>query len=143
MKVQTITVAAGRTFNHPFEQYSNLRPSVTVVAQLEEGEDWQAATKSLQAQAEQLVEDHKRGMLKALRELNDLTEKQQELARLDRTLTTTQRRLEEIRSEHPQLALCTSLDEPALSTSLDEPDADLLEANREPGYRDDRRREGW
>ena len=30
MKINTITVTAGRTFNHPHEDYSNLRPSVTM-----------------------------------------------------------------------------------------------------------------
>ena len=34
MKIQTITVTAGRTFNHPHEQYSNLRPEVQMTATL-------------------------------------------------------------------------------------------------------------
>lgn len=34
MRIKTITVTAGRTFNHPYEQYSNLRPEVTMVADL-------------------------------------------------------------------------------------------------------------
>jgi hypothetical protein len=32
MKINSITVTAGRTFNHPHEQYSNLRPEVTMTA---------------------------------------------------------------------------------------------------------------
>ena len=55
MQITEITVHAGRTFNHPYESYSNLRPSLTLRAILTDGEDHLAATKALQAQAEGLV----------------------------------------------------------------------------------------
>src|SRR5216684_1345039 len=105
MKIKTITVTAGRTFNHPHEQYSNLRPEVTMVAELAEGEDALAATKQLQQQAEGLVEDHKQGLLKSLEELYQLTERQAEMRGLQKELSKAQTRLSEIRSEHPELAL--------------------------------------
>lgn len=105
MKVNTITVTAGRTFNHPYEQYSNLRPEVTMTATLEEGEDHAQAVKQLQASAEQIVENHKRGLLKSLEELHNLTERQQEMRGLQRSLEQTQKRLTEIRTEHPELQL--------------------------------------
>lgn len=105
MQIKQITVTAGRTFNHPHETYSNLRPEVTLVAELAEGEDAGAAAKALQAQAEGLVEDHKQSMLRSLEELWQLTERQAEIRGLQRQLEGAQRRMEEIRKEHPELAL--------------------------------------
>jgi len=103
MKIQTIQVSAGRTFNHPHESYSNLRPSVTLIATVDDGEDAVAATKALQAQAEQLVEDHKQGLLKSLEDLFDLTERQREMVQLKSQLEAAQGRLDQIRQDHPQL----------------------------------------
>lgn len=105
MKIQTITVTAGRTFNHPHESYSNLRPEVVLTATLSEGEDATAAAKQLQAQAEGLVEDHKQAMLKSIEELYQLSERQAEMRGLQKQLLRAQERLEEIRQAHPQLQL--------------------------------------
>lgn len=104
MTINQITVTAGRTFNHPHEQYSNLRPEVVLVATLEAGEDVAAATKKLQAQAEGLVEDHKQGMLKSIEELYQLSQHQAEVRGLQQQLERTQKRLSEIRAENPGLA---------------------------------------
>lgn len=105
MKINTITVSAGRTFNHPHEQYSNLRPEVVLHATLAEGEDAAAAAKALQAQAEGLVEDHKQAMLRSIEELYQLSERQAELRGLQRELERAQLRMAEIRKEHPELQL--------------------------------------
>lgn len=59
MTITKITVTAGRTFNHPHEQDSNLRPEVTLEATLPEGANSIDAVRGLQAQVEGLVEDHK------------------------------------------------------------------------------------
>ena len=103
MKISTITVTAGRTFNHPYESYSNLRPEVTITASLEDGEDSNDAARMLQAQAEGLVEDHKNGMLKSIEELHQLTERQSEVRGLEEQLKRAQDRLTAIRSETPLL----------------------------------------
>lgn len=105
MQVTIITVTAGRTFNHPYEQYSNLRPEVAMTAMLEDGEDPVAAAKELQAKAEGLVEDHKNGLLKSIEDLHNLTERQAELRGLQKELERTQKRLADIRSENPSLQL--------------------------------------
>lgn len=105
MKINTIQVTAGRTFNHPHEQYSNLRPEVTMTATLEDGEDAGKATRELQAKAEQIVEDHKRGLLTSIEELYQLTERQAEMRGLQQELERAQKRLEAIRSENPTLQL--------------------------------------
>jgi len=105
MKINTITVTAGRTFNHPHEQYSNLRLEVTMTATLEDGEDAAKATRELQAKAEQIVEDHKRGLLTSIEEPYQLTERQAEMRGLQHELERAQKRLEEIRSENPTLQL--------------------------------------
>lgn len=105
MKIQEITVTAGRTFNHPHEQYSNLRPEVTMRATVDEGEDVSDATKKLQATAEGLVEDHKNGLLRSIEELYQLTERQQEMQGLQNQLTQEQDRITEIRRTNPDLVL--------------------------------------
>ena len=105
MKINTITVTAGCTFNHPHEQYSNLRPEVTMTATLDEGEDANKAAQQLQQQAEQLVEDHKQGLLHSIEELYQLTERQAEMRGLQTELKRAQDRLDCIRKEHPTLQL--------------------------------------
>ena len=105
MKIQTITVTAGRTFNHPHEQYSNLRPEVTMTATLDEGEDATRAVQELQQRAEGLVEDHKRGLLNSIEELYQLSARQSEMRGLQTELKRAQERLDEIRKEHPTLQL--------------------------------------
>jgi hypothetical protein len=103
MKVTTIDVSAARTFNHPHEQYSNLRPEVRMVATLEEGEEPASAVKLLQAMAEGLVEDHKQSMLKSLEDLHQLSERAQEVRGLQKELEKAQARLDAIRKQHPDL----------------------------------------
>lgn len=105
MQIKTITVTAGRVFNHPHESYSNLRPEVSMTAALADGEDATQAVQELQARAEQLVEDHKRGLLTSINELYNLTERQAEMRGLQDQLTRTQNRLKEIRDENPSLQI--------------------------------------
>jgi len=105
MKINTITVTAGRTFNHPHEQYSNLRPEVTLTATLEDGDDATQSAKVLQARAEGLVEDHKQGLLASIEALHTLSVRQQEVRGLQQELQRAQTRLNDIRSENPSLQL--------------------------------------
>jgi hypothetical protein len=104
MKVTTITVQAGRTFNHPYESYSNLRPEITMTAEIAEGDDPVECAKALQHQAETLVEDHKRAMLSSIEELEHLRQSEQELRQLGEMMSTQQRRIDELRRRHPNLA---------------------------------------
>lgn len=119
MKVTEIVVTAGRTFNHPHEQYSNLKPSVVLKAALAYGEDPLTATKILQAQAEGLVEDHKQHLLKSIEELYQLGERQEEIRGLQRQLTSAQERLDTIRKQHPDLL---ALPAPEASNQIEEKD---------------------
>ncbi len=112
MKITEIKVSAGRTFNHPHESYSNLRPHVELRAALEEGEDPVAAIRELQGQAEQLVEDHKQSMLKSIEDLHELTERQQEMTTLQEQLGRAQTRLDQIRKHYPQLQALPLKEEP-------------------------------
>lgn len=105
MQVTEIVVSAGRTFNHPFEQYSNLRPQVTIKATLQDGDDPDKAAMALQAKAEKLVEDHKANLLKQIEELYHLSQARQEMADLEKRLKDSQRRITDIRENNPQLVL--------------------------------------
>jgi hypothetical protein len=112
MKVVEVTVAAGRTFNHPFEQYSNLRPNVTLKAVLDGDEDYAAAVQTLQAKAEALVEEHKQHMLRSLEELARLERSQQEVQSLEQSLVRSQERLDTLRRGTQALAAGQSADTP-------------------------------
>lgn len=101
MKVTEIIVSAGRTFNHPYESYSNMKPQVTVKATVDEGEDLFAVTKDLQAKAESLVEDHKTHLLNSLRELENMRVRDQKITQLERLIKTSQGELEDMRKGLP------------------------------------------
>lgn len=105
MKINEITVSAGRTFNHPYEDYSNLRPSVTIKASLDDGDDPEKVLSDLQAKAEKSVEDHKQNLLHSLEELHYLSEAQRDMTTLAEQIERSQKRLDEIRKAHPQLKL--------------------------------------
>jgi hypothetical protein len=104
MKINQITVSAGRTFNHPYEQYSNLKPSVCLVATLDESDNPESCAKDLQARAEKLVEDHKSILLQQVKELYDLSQQQSEMVDLAQQLRRAQSRIDEIRKKNPVLA---------------------------------------
>lgn len=108
MKIKTITVQAGRCFNHPYQQYSNLRPEVTMTAEIAEGDDPLACAKTLQQQAETLVEDHKRTMLASIEELAQLQRAQRELRELGQMMKAQQKKIDDLRAEHPQLDFALS-----------------------------------
>lgn len=101
MKITEITVSAGRVISHPIENFSNLRPQISLKAVLDEGEDANDATKLLQAKAEGLVEDHATQLTKHIRDMYYLSEKQREAAQLEQSILASQKRLEGIRGEIP------------------------------------------
>ena len=101
MKITEITVSAGRVISHPIENYSNLRPQISLKAVLDDGEDAVEATRQLQAKAEGLVEDHATQLTKHIRDMYYLGEKEKERARLEENIIASQKRLEGLRGEIP------------------------------------------
>lgn len=63
LEVTEVIVSAGRTFNHPFESYSNFRPNVTIKAAVVKGEKIEDKIFALQQNAERIVENHKQRIL--------------------------------------------------------------------------------
>ena len=102
MKITEVTVNAGRTFNNPYEQYANLRPSVTLKATLDADEDPIAATKALQVQAETLVEDHKTRLLVDLDKLHSYTDRTRDISRLESQIADATERLNALKEEQEQ-----------------------------------------
>lgn len=94
MQVTQITVNAGRTLQHPCETYANIRPEVALTATLEPGEDPIEATRKLQRQAEQLVEEHSMVLKAWLMERNVARREVEEIGSLTQSLTSGQGRLE-------------------------------------------------
>lgn len=103
MRVTEITVSAGRTFNHPYEDYSNLRPHVTLKAEIAEGEDFKRCVKDLQVHAEGLVEEHKRVMLDSLEVLRRRGNIEERTVSLEGQIAHAQRELDALREEHSAL----------------------------------------
>jgi len=66
LKVTQVSVMAARTFNNPYEAYSNFRPSVTMTAELTEGQKPEEVLYALQQSAERIVENHKHRILNEL-----------------------------------------------------------------------------
>jgi hypothetical protein len=103
MQIKTVRVIAGRTVNHPHQQYANLRQTVEMVATVSEGEDAEACVKELQGKVERLVEDHKNNLLRSIEELRELSSMRQEMNSLESSIRRGQERLEELRKTHPGL----------------------------------------
>lgn len=103
MRITEITVSAGRVVSHPTESYANLRPQVTLKASLDDSDDPIAATKELQAKAEQLVEDHKNQLVDDIMKLERLSREDAEIAGLEQRLREAQSRLEALRSSRKLL----------------------------------------
>jgi chromosome segregation ATPase len=97
VKIEQIKASAGRTFNHPYEQYSNLRCDVHLDARLEDGEDPVEAVGKLQAQVEELAEGHKQALLKNLHTLQRIAEATTEISELERRMQHADGRLKELR----------------------------------------------
>ncbi len=135
-KVTEVIVSAGRTFNHPHESYSNLRPQVTMKAEVLPGEDPAEVAKALQAQAEGLVEDHKQSMLNSIEELYELTQTQARVAGLRSTIERAQRELDDARKALP--APLPGADGGVVETMAKDEDEEL---GRPPFYRQTRRHE--
>lgn len=72
MKIIEITVGAATSFNNPHESYSNFKPSVTLRAQLDHGENFARAVASLQADAQSLVMAERERILAELQRENEI-----------------------------------------------------------------------
>jgi len=97
MKIHNIHVSAGRTFNHPFEQYSNFRCDVQLQAGLEPDEDPMKATQELQATVEKIAEDHKQDMLKNIRQLEKISRCNDEISALEERMAQADSRIKDLR----------------------------------------------
>lgn len=97
MKIHNIHVSAGRTFNHPFEQYSNFRCDVQLQAGLEPDEDPMKATQELQATVEKIAEDHKQDMLKNIRQLEKISRCNEEISALEERMQQADSRIKDLR----------------------------------------------
>jgi hypothetical protein len=74
LKITEVSVMAARTFNHPYEMYANFRPSVTMKAELQEGQMAEEVLYELQQAAERIVENHKQRILLECEQMYDRDE---------------------------------------------------------------------
>lgn len=94
MQISQIQVSAGRTFNHPYEQYSNFRPGITIVANLSEKDNPEQCAQELQRQAETFAEQQKQTILKDIEELRLIEKNMTRKAKLELQLQEIQHELE-------------------------------------------------
>lgn len=99
MKITEITVHASRTLPHPVEDYANIRPSVTLKAEIN-GDDPLEATKELQRKAEMLVEEHSLLLTSSLKERDVLEREANEIRQLESSMHRQTQRLEELKEQH-------------------------------------------
>lgn len=78
LKITQVSVMAARTFNHPYEAYSNFRPSVTMTAELQAGQKAEEVLYDLQQAAERIVENHKERILIECEDMRDVRQSQQD-----------------------------------------------------------------
>jgi hypothetical protein len=103
MNITQITVSAGRTFNDPFENYSNYKPYLTLTATLADDDQRKECIEMLQAKAEKLMDNHKRKMLSDLRALQAASQIRQEVSDLEAKIDRFQERLDAIKRNSPEL----------------------------------------
>ncbi len=68
MKITEITISAGQIFPHPYEQFANFRPQVTLKATIGPDENIIGVSRELMARAEGLVREQRDLILRDLRE---------------------------------------------------------------------------
>ena len=102
MKITEIEVVAGRTFNHPYETYSNMRPSLRMKATIEDGDDACTQAIYLQQRAELMIEDHKQKMLRDIETLRTSSDRAGRIAALESSIRSNLAALEELA---PDLAM--------------------------------------
>lgn len=59
MKIIEVIAGAASAFNHPYEQYANFKPSITLKALVEDGEDPIEAGRKLQVTAQQMIDQER------------------------------------------------------------------------------------
>jgi fructose-1,6-bisphosphatase len=125
MTITEITVSAGRTFNHPYENYSNLKPMITVRASLEADDSWQDRVKQLQEQTEQLVEDHKQALLTEIKATHAIMQTRGEVTRLQRQIELAMERIEDLRKHGERFYAIGDKRENEEEYSEDEPEEEM------------------
>jgi hypothetical protein len=100
MQITQISVSAGRTFNDPYESYSNFKPHLTLTATVGEGENPIHCLRDLQDIAERNMDEHKRKMLSDLRALEAASQIRQEVSDLEAKITRFTERLNAIKASN-------------------------------------------
>ena len=79
MNITTITVSAGRGFNHPYQSYANFKFDLHLTATLNDEEDPDDALAALQRKAEGAAEAHKNNILKDIERKREIANVAQEI----------------------------------------------------------------
>lgn len=108
MKVEKITVRAGRTVPHPLHQFGNLKADLEIVASLDDGDDPEQVRRDLQARIESDIEQHVADLKDGIRDLQAMANTRKRVALLESELAEKTAELETLRQqadEHDALPL--------------------------------------
>lgn len=125
MKIKTIEVSAGRTFNHPYESFANLRFDLKFQAELSEGEEAMDCLKDLQTVAEKAAEEHKANLINDIHALEEMARSQRQMSDLEQRIKQAQDNLETLKENAERHAQTGTKLLPAIASVYDEDDIDF------------------
>ena len=105
MKIEKITVRAGRCVPHPLYSYGNLKADLEIVAQLEAGEDPDTVRRELQAKVESDVEQHVADLKDGIQDLQAANDTRQRIKRLEYELAEKSQELNGLKEEWKEMPL--------------------------------------
>lgn len=88
MKITKIIASAGVTFNHPYIQFSNFRPAITLEATLGDHEDATASAMRLLAQARACVDVERENILDECKKIHDISQAEDRIRYLTREIAS-------------------------------------------------------
>jgi len=105
MRIEKITVRAGRCVPHPLHSYGNLKADLEIVAQLDDGEDPDAVRRELQSKIESDVEQHVADLKDGIRDLQSANDTRQRIKRLECELAAKSEELDGLKAEFEERPL--------------------------------------
>lgn len=105
LKIEKITVRAGRVVPHPLHAYGNVKCDLELVASLDEGEDPEEVRKSLQEKIESDVEQHVLDLKESLRDMQGHLESRNKIKRLESQIEQLAKERDELATQFEDLPL--------------------------------------
>lgn len=109
MKIEKITVRAGRCVPHPLHSYGNLKCDLEIVAAVETGEDPDAVRRELQCRVESQIEQHVADLRDGIADIEAHSTKAKRIERLERELAAKDAELRDLKADFTERPLLAPL----------------------------------